>query len=117
MAHSKVRWISTPAFLTCIGGSHGRGEGVNVHEGVRTAEVEARTAEEGGGGGAYILGGRICPSTSRMRPSDKRMCPTVFRMRLFHRRMRPSANVCALLTGVCASSIGVCAPPPTYVPF
>jgi hypothetical protein len=52
MAHSKVRWISTPAFLTCIGGSHGRGEGVNVHEGVRTAEVEARTAEEGGGGGA-----------------------------------------------------------------
>jgi hypothetical protein len=34
MAYSKVRWISTPAFLACIGGAHGRREGVNVREGV-----------------------------------------------------------------------------------
>jgi hypothetical protein len=41
MAHSKVRWISTLAFLACVGGAHGRGEGANVLE-------EARTAEGGG---------------------------------------------------------------------
>jgi hypothetical protein len=33
MAYSKVRWISTPAFLACVGGAHGRGEGANVREG------------------------------------------------------------------------------------
>jgi hypothetical protein len=49
MAHSKVRWISMPAFLVCIGGVHGRGEGANVREGARTAEVGARTVEGGGG--------------------------------------------------------------------
>jgi hypothetical protein len=41
MAYLKVRWISTPAFLACIGGTHGRGEGANVCEGARTAEVGA----------------------------------------------------------------------------
>jgi hypothetical protein len=41
MAHLKVRWISTPAFLACVGGAHGRGEGANVREGARTAEVGA----------------------------------------------------------------------------
>jgi hypothetical protein len=48
MAYSKLRWFSTPAFLACIGGAHGRGEGTNVREGVQTAEVGARTAEGGG---------------------------------------------------------------------
>jgi hypothetical protein len=27
MAYSKVRWISTPSFLACVGDAHGRGEG------------------------------------------------------------------------------------------
>jgi hypothetical protein len=44
-----VRWFSTPAFLGCIRGAHDRGEGANVREGMRTAEVWARTAEGGGG--------------------------------------------------------------------
>jgi hypothetical protein len=51
-----VRWFSTPAFLACLGGAHDRGEGVNVLEGARTAEVWAQTAE-GGGGGARFSGG------------------------------------------------------------
>jgi hypothetical protein len=38
-----------PAFLACVGGAHDRGEGANVREGARTAEVWARTAEGGGG--------------------------------------------------------------------
>jgi hypothetical protein len=29
MVHSKVRWISMPAFLACVGGAHSRGEGAN----------------------------------------------------------------------------------------
>jgi hypothetical protein len=59
MAHSKVRWISTPAFLAYVGGAHGRGEGTNILEGARTAEVGARTAE--GGGGGPCLGGAYAP--------------------------------------------------------
>jgi hypothetical protein len=38
MAYSKVRWISTPAFLAYVGSAHGRGDGVNIREGARTAE-------------------------------------------------------------------------------
>jgi hypothetical protein len=53
MAKSKVRWFSTPAFLACVGGAHDRREGMNVCEGARTAEVWARTANEGG---AHVLG-------------------------------------------------------------
>jgi hypothetical protein len=30
-----------PAFLACVGGAHDRGEGANICEGVRTAEVWA----------------------------------------------------------------------------
>jgi hypothetical protein len=45
MAYSKVRWISTPAFLACIGGVYGKGEGANVREGARTAEVWARDVQ------------------------------------------------------------------------
>jgi hypothetical protein len=41
MAYSKVRWISTPTFLACIGGVHGREEGANVRKEARTAELEA----------------------------------------------------------------------------
>jgi hypothetical protein len=37
MAHSKVRWISMPIFLACIGGAHDRGEGANDREGARMA--------------------------------------------------------------------------------
>jgi hypothetical protein len=48
MAYSKVRWISTPAFLACIGGAHDKGEGVKVRQGARTVEVKARMAKEGG---------------------------------------------------------------------
>jgi hypothetical protein len=44
MAYSKVRWISTPAFLACIGGAHGRGEGANVHKEAQTVELGARMA-------------------------------------------------------------------------
>jgi hypothetical protein len=51
MAHSKVRWISTPVFLACVGGAHGRGEGANVREGVRMAE----------GGGRARLGEAYAP--------------------------------------------------------
>jgi hypothetical protein len=36
MAHSKVRWISTPTFLACVGGTHGREEGTNDQGGGRT---------------------------------------------------------------------------------
>jgi hypothetical protein len=50
MAHSKVRWISTPTFLACVGGAHDRGEGANVREGARTAE----------GGGARTSWGGVC---------------------------------------------------------
>jgi hypothetical protein len=46
MAYSKVRWISTPAFLACVGGIHGRGDGANICQGAQTA-----------GGGAYVFGG------------------------------------------------------------
>jgi hypothetical protein len=52
MAHLKVRWISTPTFLACVGGAHDRGEGANVCEGARTAE---------GGGGCAHLGGEYAP--------------------------------------------------------
>jgi hypothetical protein len=38
-----------PAFLACVRGTHGRGEGANVGEGARTAEVWAQIAEGGGG--------------------------------------------------------------------
>jgi hypothetical protein len=41
MAYSKVRWIFTPVFLVCVGGSHSRGEGANVRKGARMAEVWA----------------------------------------------------------------------------
>jgi hypothetical protein len=41
MAYSKVRWISTPTFLACVGYAHGRREGTNVREGARMAEVGA----------------------------------------------------------------------------
>ena len=47
MAHSKVRWISTPAFLACLGGMHSRGEGANICEGAQMAEVGAWTIEGG----------------------------------------------------------------------
>ena len=47
MAYSKLRWISTPTFLECIGGTHGRREGANICEGVQTAKVGAQTAKEG----------------------------------------------------------------------
>jgi hypothetical protein len=40
MAHSKVRWISTPTFLACVGGA-------NVREGARTAEGGGRTRLRG----------------------------------------------------------------------
>jgi hypothetical protein len=50
MAYSKVRWISTPAFLACVGGTHGKGEGTNVSEGARTAE-----------GGVHFLGAVCAP--------------------------------------------------------
>jgi hypothetical protein len=56
MAYSKVRWISTPAFLACVGGAHDRGEGTNVREGARTAEVGVRMAE---GGRTRFSGGRV----------------------------------------------------------
>jgi hypothetical protein len=45
MAYSKVRWFSTPAFLACVGGTHDRGEGMNVRK-------EERTAEGGGAHGS-----------------------------------------------------------------
>jgi hypothetical protein len=51
MAHSKVRWISTPTFLACVGGAHDRGEGANVREGARTAK----------GWGHARLGGEYAP--------------------------------------------------------
>jgi hypothetical protein len=35
MAHSKVRWISKPTFLACVGGT-------NIREGARTAEGGGR---------------------------------------------------------------------------
>jgi hypothetical protein len=73
MAHSKVRWTSTPEFLTCVGGVHGRGEGMNVREGARTAEVGARTAE--GGGGTHVLGGGMRPSDRHMPPSTSVCAP------------------------------------------
>jgi hypothetical protein len=41
MAYSKVRRISTLAFLACVGGAHGKGEGANIREEARTAEVGA----------------------------------------------------------------------------
>jgi hypothetical protein len=67
MAYSKMRWISTPTFLACVWGAHGREEGVN-----------------GRGGGANGGGG---PLVSCMRP-------IVFRMHPLRMRMRPSASVC-----------------------
>jgi hypothetical protein len=33
MTYSKVRWISMPTFLACVGSVHGRREGANVREG------------------------------------------------------------------------------------
>jgi hypothetical protein len=48
MAHSKVRWISTPIFLACVGGAHDKGEGANGR---------------GGGGGRARLGGEYAPLT------------------------------------------------------
>jgi hypothetical protein len=56
-----VRWFSTLVFLACVGGAHERGEGANVLEGPRMAEVWARTADRGGharfSGGRARLGG------------------------------------------------------------
>jgi hypothetical protein len=74
-------------------------EGVNVHEGARTAE--------GGGGGAHASGGSMHPIVCCMRP--------------LRRRMRPSTSVCAPPIGICAPQSTVCAPyvsicaPPTCV--
>jgi hypothetical protein len=48
MAHSKVRWISTPTFLACVGGAHDRGEGVNIREGAQTAEERGVRTSWGG---------------------------------------------------------------------
>jgi hypothetical protein len=64
MAYSKVRWISTPAFLAYVGGVHVRGEGAN-----------------GQGGGAHVLGGRMRPKGNHMRPLASRMRPSDSRMR------------------------------------
>jgi hypothetical protein len=57
MAHSKVRWISTPTFLACVGGAHDRGEGTNVHEGARTF---TRGHERPRGGGVRTSWGGVC---------------------------------------------------------
>jgi hypothetical protein len=95
MAHSKLRWISTPTFLACIGGAHDRGEGTNVCKGARTAE----------GGGAHILGGSMRPLASRMRPIVCRMHPLRRRMRPFDRRMRPSARHMRPSTSIYAHSL------------
>jgi hypothetical protein len=113
MAYSKVRWISTLAFLACVGGAHGREEGAKRREWLRWVCERPR-----GGGGAHVLGGRMRPSASRMRPSNKhmrpsgnRMRPTVFRMCALRKRMcpsdrhmRPSASVCTPQPTVCARS-------------
>jgi hypothetical protein len=99
MAHSKVRWISTPTFLACVGGAHDREEGANGR----------------GRGGRTSWGGVCAPSPAyaphslpyaplyhRMCPSDRHMRPTICRMRPLRKhmrpsdmRMRPSASVCA----------------------
>jgi hypothetical protein len=90
MAYSKVRWISTQAFLVCIGGAHGRGEGTNVREGARTAEVGARMAE-----GAPQP--TVCTPPAAVCTPQSSVCA-------------PYAGVCTLPTGVCAPQPAVCAP-------
>jgi hypothetical protein len=61
MAYSKLRWFSTPAFLACIGGAHGRGEGTNA----RGRERLSCGRERPRGGGAHVLGGRERPRGGR----------------------------------------------------
>jgi hypothetical protein len=65
MAHSKVRWISTPTFLACVGGAHGKGEGANVRKGVRTAE----------GGGRTCLGEAYAPLSQLYAPHSLPYAP------------------------------------------
>jgi hypothetical protein len=66
MAHSKVRWISTPTFLACVGGVYDRGEGANVREGARTAEGE---------GGRAHLGGEYAPHSLPYAPLTQVYAP------------------------------------------
>jgi hypothetical protein len=73
MAYLKVRWISAPTFLACVGGAHDRGEGANIREGAQTAKVEGANGR--GGGGMHVLGERMRPGGSHMRPSASRMRP------------------------------------------
>jgi hypothetical protein len=97
MAYSKVRWISMPAFLACVGGTHGREEGANVHEGTRTAEVGARTVEGAPQPAVCAPRTSICaPYTSVCAPQ-----PTVCAL---------PTGVCTLPTGICAPQLAVCAP-------
>jgi hypothetical protein len=65
MAHSKVRWISTPTFLACVGGAHDRREGANVCEGARMAK----------GGGRARLGGEYAPLSQPYAPHSLPYAP------------------------------------------
>jgi hypothetical protein len=98
MAHSKVRWISTPVFLACVGGAHGRREGANVCEKARTTEVGARTAEGGGRTNVCAPRASVCAPQPAVCAPPTSICA-------------PPATVCVPQSSVCTPYVGVCAPP------
>jgi hypothetical protein len=97
MAHSKMRWISTPTFLACVGGAHDREEGAN-------------------GGGAR-LGGEYAPLRQRMRPTVCRMRPSTIVCAPPTGICAPQSAVCAPYASICAPPTCVCAPPPAFAPL
>jgi hypothetical protein len=105
MAYSKVRWISTLAFLACVGGAHGREEGAKRREWLRWVCERPR------GGGARTSWEGVCaPQPAVCAPLTSICAPpaTV---------CAPQSSVCVPYASVCAPLTGICALPPVYAPL
>jgi hypothetical protein len=100
MAYSKVRWISMPAFLACVGGAHGKGEGTNVHQWAQMTEADVCAPRAG-----------VCASEAATCAPQPAVCapPTSVCV--------PPIAICAPQSSVCTPYVGICTPPPAYAPL